>query len=312
MRMCQHDLLARKVINQELFSNHGTTFLPLTAFGPRQPQVKSPVELQGIGNGDSDVLGRSANWNLESRQIQMMGDIIPSAIMPSQAMTSFPPNNGTIDYNMNNNTSHTTRSDLTAALNHVATINYFPKSYSSPTSSMTESNLLESKIPSKLPFCVAQPADKYKISEHQLFLRFQIEAFAATDDDVSTHVRGRNRRIMLGQVGIRCRHCAHLPASRRQKGAAYFPANTMGLYQAAQNMSTSHIQCGLCPEMPEFIKETFKGLIAIKSYSSGAGRPYWSKTAKDMGLVNTADGIRFIRDIPEGTVIILDDSALKK
>jgi hypothetical protein len=164
----------------------------------------------------------------------------------------------------------------------------------SSTSMMTSQ---EPSIPNKLPFCLAQPADHNILSEHQQFLRFQIEVFEASEKDVRTHVRGRNKPIVLGQVGIRCRHCAHLTASRRQKGAMYFPASTIGLYQAAQNMCTAHIQCGLCTEMPDPIKDHFKQLIATKSFTSGAGKPYWSKSAKAMGLVDTEEGIFFIRNV---------------
>jgi len=150
-----------------------------------------------------------------------------------------------------------------------------------------------------LPTVLAQAEDSLKLSSHQVLLRHQIEAFEATEDDVSTHTRGRNKPITLGQVGIRCRHCAHLPVSRRQKGSTYFPATTMGLYQAAQNMSTTHMQCGLCTEMPEGIKQEFARLMSSKLASSGAGRPYWAESAKKLGLVDTEEGgIRCIRDPP--------------
>jgi hypothetical protein len=79
--------------------------------------------------------------------------------------------------------------------------------------------------------------DHLVLSEHQIFLRQQIEVFCATEADLSVRARGRNKRITLGQVGIRCRYCAHLPC--RQKGSLYYPSSTLGLYQAAQNMSTS-------------------------------------------------------------------------
>jgi hypothetical protein len=144
-----------------------------------------------------------------------------------------------------------------------------------------------------LPAVLAQPEDNLKLSSHQVLLRHQISAFEATEDDVSTHTRGRNKPIQLGQIGIRCRHCAHLPVSRRQKGSSYFPATTMGLYQAAQNMSTTHLQCGVCTEMPESIKEEFVRLMSSKLASSGAGRPYWAESAKKLGLVDTEhSGIR--------------------
>jgi hypothetical protein len=238
--------------------------------------------------------------------------------MQLPAMTTFLPKNSPIECSSNKIRGKSVGGDLSTALNHIARVDCFQNdTTNSHKTSVSSSSLaastasLEFTIPSKLPLCLVQPADKFKLSEHQLFLRFQIEAFAATEDDVNTHIRGRNKRIALGQVGIRCRHCAHLPASRRQKGSAYFPAHTMGLYQAAQNMSTAHIQCGLCPEMPEYIKEHFKGLIATKSFTSGAGRPYWAKSAKKMGLVNTEDGIRFIHELPEG-ITIIDDCEIPK
>lgn len=166
---------------------------------------------------------------------------------------------------------------------------------------------VESLKTTKEPVCLAQPVDQYKLSDHQQFLRYQIELFQASDDEVSTHTRGRNKRINVGQVGIRCRHCAHLPPSHRQKGSVYFPATIMGIYQAAQNMSTAHIQCGLCSEMPDRIKEHFKDLIATKAFTTGSGRPYWAKCVKDMGLVDTNKGIRYSDDIPIGTELIMEE-----
>jgi hypothetical protein len=137
-------------------------------------------------------------------------------------------------------------------------------------------------------------------------LRQQIEAFQATEEDVMTHTRGRNKPVQLGQVGIRCCHCSHVHISRRQKGSTYFPANKMGIYQAAQNMSTAHIQCGLCTEMPEAIKLKFMEIMSAKksNCSNGAGRPFWAQSTTQVGLVDTEEGIRFIRDLPPGIVIM--------
>jgi len=160
-------------------------------------------------------------------------------------------------------------------------------------------------IPLSLPVVLAQPEDTLKLSNHQVFLRQQIEAFEAAEDDISTHTRGRNKPITIGQVGIRCRHCSYLPVVRRQKGSTYFPASLLGLYQAAQNMCTTHMQCGLCTEMPEAVKQQFIALLASKSSSSGAGRPYWAKSAEKLGLVDTEDGgIRFARNVPPGARIV--------
>lgn len=153
------------------------------------------------------------------------------------------------------------------------------------------------KFPICLPVVLAVPEDNQKLSSHQVLLRNQIEAFKATEDDLTTHTRGRNKPIKLGQVGIRCKHCARLPVARRQKGSTYFPASLHGLYQAAQNMNTTHMQRGLCTEMPPEYKQMFSEALTNKVSSSVAGRPYWAKTARQLGLLDTEDGIRFVRDL---------------
>jgi hypothetical protein len=168
-----------------------------------------------------------------------------------------------------------------------------------PTFGSVNHDYVTHTIPLSQPVCLARSVDKYKLSDHQSFLRQQIEAFQATQDDVMTHTRGRNKPVQLGQVGIRCRHCAHIPVSRRQKGSTYFPSNKFGIYQAAQNMSTAHIQCGLCSEMPVAVKWKFIEIASAKkpNCSHGAGRPYWTQSATQLGLVDTEEGIRFIRDV---------------
>jgi hypothetical protein len=152
---------------------------------------------------------------------------------------------------------------------------------------------------------LAIPEDIDNLSAHQIFLRYQIEAFRATKDHVSTHTRGRNKPVTVGQVGIRCRHCSHISIGNGQKGSTYFPATLLGLYQAAQNMCTIHMQCGLCSEMPLEIKQQFAQLLSTKVAGTGAGRPYWASAAILHGLVDTDDGIRFSGDlkhqIPEDT-----------
>jgi hypothetical protein len=143
------------------------------------------------------------------------------------------------------------------------------------------------------PHPLAHENDHLVLSQHQIFLRQQIEIFCATEADTQMRARGRNKRITIGQVGIRCRYCAHVPC--RQKGSLYYPSSTLGLYQAAQNISTTHMQCGLCVAMPDDVKKKFADLIPTKTQGSLRGRAYWSNSAKEMGLVDTVDqGIRYV------------------
>jgi hypothetical protein len=144
-----------------------------------------------------------------------------------------------------------------------------------------------------VPFALSSPNDGLVLSPLQVFLRLNIEAFAATDVDAVVRIKGRNKPVYLNQVGIRCRHCAHVPARQRTKGAVYFPSSTMGIYQAAQNMCSTHLQCGLCPEMPQSIKALFVQLLETKTVASNSagGRAYWAHCAQQKGVVNTELGM---------------------
>ena len=200
---------------------------------------------------------------------------------------------------------------LTTYQNH-PTLHSLPATTSENTpgsqGSLTRQVASEMSRPRRFPLLLlAQPGDEAKLSPHQVFLRHQIEAFPAGTEEASTHARGRNKPITVGQVGIRCRHCAHLPIARRQKGSTYFPASLQGIYQAAQNMCTTHMQCGLCSEMADDIKNEFARLLATKISSSGAGRPYWAESAKRLGLVDTEEGIRFRDDLSPGKLASSDE-----
>ena len=150
-----------------------------------------------------------------------------------------------------------------------------------------------------LPTLLVVPMDHMQLSSHQTLLRYQIEVFRAGEEDTSTHTRGRNKPVQLGQIGIRCRHCKVLPVCRRKRGSVYFPRAVEGFYQAAQNMNSTHLQTGECPLMGEALRREFANLIATRGVSTGAGRAYWAKQARKLGLRNTDNGIVFDKIRPE-------------
>jgi hypothetical protein len=158
-----------------------------------------------------------------------------------------------------------------------------------------------------LPITLATAGDEFQLSEYQTWLRAQIEIYQATADDAETHTRGRNKVVQLHQVGIRCRYCAHRPVSQREKGAVYFPTSVYGLYQASQNMGQVHFVNGACKDLPDSVKAEL-ATIAANSMGSKAGRPYWTATAKQLGLVDTDIGIFFCKNLPVGMRLVGDDS----
>lgn len=71
----------------------------------------------------------------------------------------------------------------------------------------------------------------------------------------------------------------------------------MGIYQAAQNMSVEHLQSGICTEMPPDVRDRFLTFGLTKPGASVAGKRYWADAAKEIGLVDTDNGIRFAKDV---------------
>lgn len=80
-----------------------------------------------------------------------------------------------------------------------------------------------SEVPYREPMCLYLECDDVNLSSYQCLIRKQIEFFQATQQEIDATAQGRNTPIVMGQVGIRCRHCAiHSPIHRRA-GAVYFP-----------------------------------------------------------------------------------------
>jgi hypothetical protein len=127
-----------------------------------------------------------------------------------------------------------------------------------------------------------------------VFLLHQNVILAAAGlEDVESNAQGRNRPIVMGQVGIRCRHCTMLPPRHRARGAIYYPAKLHGIYQAAQNMATAHIS-DHCQHVPDDIKTDLLKLRERKS-SAGGGKKYWGDAVRVLGVLEDEDGLRFER-----------------
>jgi hypothetical protein len=85
------------------------------------------------------------------------------------------------------------------------------------------------------------PDDNHQLSEYQVSVRQQLEIFEAEKEDYESNIQGRKRQVIPGQAGIRCRHCSNLPLRHRGRGSVYYPLKLSGMYQAAQNMASSHL-----------------------------------------------------------------------
>ena len=145
---------------------------------------------------------------------------------------------------------------------------------------------------------LALTTDRANLSEYQCIIREQIDLFAATRADIESSAQGRNRPIVLGQVGIRCRHCALLPSSRRSRGAVYYPAKLSGLYQAAQNMTLNHFTT-TCQSISQSLKDEMLRLKKNKSYVLGGGKGYWARGGQIRNIIEIDDRLFFHDKVPE-------------
>jgi hypothetical protein len=71
--------------------------------------------------------------------------------------------------------------------------------------------------------------DENCLTAYQCFLRKQIELFEAGNDELQGTAQGRNTPLHRGQIGIRCRHCAHLPKAARARGGVYYSRTIDGV-----------------------------------------------------------------------------------
>jgi hypothetical protein len=150
---------------------------------------------------------------------------------------------------------------------------------------------MASAKPRRKPLSLYMECDTDSLSEYQCLIRQQIELFEADQSEAASSVQGRNKQIVEGQVGIRCRHCAHLPSRQRQKGSMYFPTKLDRIYQAAQNLSTFHL-CDNCKYVPDHVRKKILLLRERKS-PAGGGKRYWGEGVRCLGVVEDESGLHF-------------------
>lgn len=130
------------------------------------------------------------------------------------------------------------------------------------------------------------------LSDHQVILRKQIEFFVAQQIDIDNFTPGPRKEISVGQVGIRCKHCAVLAPSKQSRGAMYFPSTLRAIYQAAQNMASVHCT-DTCEHIHPLIKMELIDFQGRKAVMGHGGKKYWEEGAGARGIYETGLGLRF-------------------
>jgi len=168
----------------------------------------------------------------------------------------------------------------------------------------------DSGIPSELftgKVALSIPEDKMSLSPLRCFLRQQVCAFSATEEDIAVRTP-TTFAVSIGQVGIGCIHCLGQPAKSRLNRAVCFPFSIARIYQSVADIQRFHLS--ECKMVPKDTREKFLKLQSQSSKGSKglATRQYWVTSAKKIGLVDTSKGIRFCRDpaVPAKKAVSLD------
>jgi len=140
--------------------------------------------------------------------------------------------------------------------------------------------------------------DNNNLSKYQCLVRKQIEIFEAKKEDVAWRKEAYGKEIVLGQIGIQCRHCARIPTRHRTRGATYYLAGLKGLYQAAQNMAGIHL-AKHCYLIPDDERKKISFLRKNKSSCYGGGKQYWIDGVSILGIIEVNGILRFKEDADE-------------
>eukprot|EP00957_Ditylum_brightwellii_P109298 8337061-Ditylum_brightwellii.AAC.1 len=143
---------------------------------------------------------------------------------------------------------------------------------------------------SQFTLTLAMREDENWLSEFLCFIREDCtEVVCASEEDVIS--RMNSKKVILDQVGIRCRFCVHLPHKKRGGRSSTFPSSLNRIYQSLTMMIRDHFE--ICPAMPSELKAKYKDLRANTSQGIDGSKQYWVDSAKKLGLVDTDRGIFF-------------------
>ena len=142
---------------------------------------------------------------------------------------------------------------------------------------------------------LATDEDENWLSEFLCFIRCQlVEVFRASNDDVASRIN--SKKVVYGQVGIRCRYCAHQPHNERGSRSSCFPSSIDRIYQSLTMTIRDHFV--RCPGMPDALKSRFLELKSNTTQGATDSKKYWVDSAKRLGMFDTPKQGISIRQAP--------------
>lgn len=131
------------------------------------------------------------------------------------------------------------------------------------------------------------PEDDDVLSPLHCFMRrYCVEAFSATEEDVATPRYGKSHgfKVTVGQVGIRCLHCKHLPLDKRAERAVCYPSSLKNIYHSIETWQRRH--SSVCTHITPWVRKSIIDLMEKSKTRAGGRRQYWEDSARCVLLQN--------------------------
>jgi len=140
-------------------------------------------------------------------------------------------------------------------------------------------------------YLLGTPLDGESLSDRQCYVRSHfVELFISSSADVSArHSRGA-QKLHINQIGLRCAYCVKLKARDRAERAICYPSSISRIYQTVADMQRFHFES--CVAIPPKVLHTYKSLKTTRPRGVGSPQSYWDKSAREIGLIDTEDGIQ--------------------
>lgn len=156
------------------------------------------------------------------------------------------------------------------------------------------SSRLQPSQKNKSGIVLSMPGDKDSLSDRQCYVRsYFVEAFSATENDVATRHSKGAQKLHVGQIGIRCRFCKHASTKDRAERSMCYPSSVSRIYQTVADMQRFHFEA--CTAIPLEMKLIYKSLKTTRPRGVGSPQLYWIESAKELGLIDSVQGIKFHR-----------------
>ena len=194
----------------------------------QQQQQQQQHQSNQIFQGQSTIAAQQqdmlSNQLSQPMQLQSLSMLNQSSPMPNGSI-AFPAASNAIS-NLKMPTDSKSLLDA-SKMSKGRVINLPMKSVKTDDAKSTKAPTVNSRFP-RLLYC---DSDDAILGEYQTLLRQQLELFEADSHDVinGTFRQGRTTPIRLGQIGLRCKHCAKAPLSARTKGSVYCKSKSMCL-----------------------------------------------------------------------------------